>query len=50
MLSVYHLVIISEVETEFNKESTSKNKCINLILEISVNTVENIVDYQTREV
>jgi len=34
---VYHLVIASEVETEFNRECTDEKKHVNLILEFSIN-------------
>jgi len=50
MLSVYYLVIILKVEAEFNKESTNKNKYIDLILEISINGMKTIIDYQIKEV
>jgi len=50
VLSVYYLVIILKVEVEFNKESTDKNKYIDLIPKISINGMKTIVDYQIREV
>jgi len=45
-----HLVATSRVEVKFNKENTNENKYVNLTLGFSVNSVETIVDYQTREV
>jgi len=45
-----HLVATSRVEVKFNKENTNKNKHVNLTLGFSVNSVETIVDYQTRKV
>ena len=47
LLYTYHLIITSEVEMEFNKESTNKNKYIDLISEISISSMETIVNYQT---
>ena len=44
-----YLVATSRVEVKFNKENTNKNKHVNLTLGFSVNSVEIIVDYQTRE-
>jgi len=41
MLSLYCLVTTSEIETEFNRKSTDRKKYINLILEISVNNIED---------
>ena len=49
LLYTYHLIITSEVEMEFNKESTNKNKCIDLISEISISSMETIVNYQTED-
>ena len=45
-----HLVATSRVEVKFNKENTNENKYVNLTLGFSINSVETIVDYQTREV
>lgn len=41
MPSMYYLVTTSEIETEFNRESSDKKKYINLILKFSINSDKN---------
>jgi len=43
----YFLVTTSEVEAEFNRKSTNKNKCVDLTLKFSVNSMETMINYQT---
>ena len=47
ILSVYCLVTILEVEVKFNKRSTDRRNYIDLIPDVSVNSIETMVDYQT---
>ena len=53
---IYYIVLftccsitISKVEVEFNRENTDENKYTDLILEISVDSMETMVNYQTRD-
>ena len=47
ILSICCLVTILKVGVKFNKRSTDRRNYIDLILDMSINSIETMVDYQT---